>query len=196
MFFASESDLGMPLLKRIRQSGLFDACVKSLEFNQVVITLVSKIQIVDKKKRRKYLLGLIKQFWLELGYVYGYRKIYSDLRLRLRYAGEICGVNQVHRLIKREGIQSQSGYRKPRPKGGVENIIVSNKLAREFNPHKLKQSWVTDITYIKTLEGWLYLAVVVDLFSRQVIDWSMKTRVTRELVLDVLLMAVWRRSPI
>ncbi|MBE4112219.1 IS3 family transposase, partial [Vibrio parahaemolyticus] len=57
------------------------------------------------------------------------------------------------------------------------------------------QSWVTDITYIKTHEGWLYLAVVVDLFSRRVIGWSMKSRITKELVLDALLMAIWRRSP-
>ncbi len=145
-----------------------------------------------QEKRRKYLLGLIKQFWLESGCVYGYRKIYSDLRDE----GEICGINQVHCLMKREGIQSQRGYRKPRPKGGVENIIVSNKLAREFNPHKPNQSWVTDITYIKTHEGWLYLAVVVDLFSRRVIGWSMKSRITKELVLDALLMAIWRHSPV
>ncbi len=59
--------------------------------------------------------------------------------------------------MKREGIQSQRGYRKPRPKGGVENIIVSNKLAREFNPHAPNQARVTDITYIKIHEGWLYL---------------------------------------
>ncbi|TOG83431.1 IS3 family transposase, partial [Vibrio parahaemolyticus] len=54
---------------------------------------------------------------------------------------------------------------------------------------------VTDITYIKTHEGWLYLAVVVDLFSRRVIGWSMKSRITKELVLDALLMAIWCRSP-
>ncbi|MCV5918304.1 DDE-type integrase/transposase/recombinase, partial [Escherichia coli] len=67
--------------------------------------------------------------------------------------------------------------------------------AREFNPTAPNQSWVTDITYIKTHEGWLYLAVVVDLFSRRVIGWSMKSRITKELVLDALLMAIWRRSP-
>lgn len=56
--------------------------------------------------------------------------------------------------------------------------------------------WVTDITYIKTHEGWLYLAIVVDLFSRRGIGWSMKNRITKELVLDALLMVIWRRSPI
>ena len=56
-------------------------------------------------------------------------------------------------------------------------------------------SWVTDITYIRTHEGWLYLAVVVDLFSRKVIGWSMQPRMTKEIVLNALLMAVWRRNP-
>lgn len=79
---------------------------------------------------------------------------------------------------------------------GTENVIVANRLAREFNPTAPNQSWVTDITYIKTHEGWLYLAVIVDLFSRRVIGWSMKSRMTKELVLDALLMAIWRRSPV
>ncbi len=144
-----------------------------------------------QEKRRKYLLGLIKQFWLESGGVYGYRKIYSDLQDE----GESCGINQVHRLMKREGLHSQRGYRKPRTKASTEHVISANKLAREFNPTAPNQSWVTDITYIKTHEGWLYLAVVVDLFSRRVIGWSMKSRITKELVLDALLMPIWRRSP-
>ena len=58
------------------------------------------------------------------------------------------------------------------------------------------ETWVTDITYIRTHEGWLYLAVVLDLYSRKVIGWSMQNRITKELVLDALLMAVWRRNPI
>lgn len=65
-----------------------------------------------QEKRRKFLLGLIKQFWLVPGGVYGYRKKYSDLRDE----GEVCSINPVHRLMKREGLQSQRGYRKPRPK--------------------------------------------------------------------------------
>lgn len=145
-----------------------------------------------QERRRKYLLGLIKQFWLESGSVYGYRKIYYDLRDE----GETCGINQVHRLMKREGLQSQRGYRKPRPKSGSEDVVTPNKLDRNFNPQAPNQSWVTDITYIKTHEGWLYLAVVVDLYSRRVIGWSMKSRITKELALDALLMAIWRRSPI
>ncbi len=72
----------------------------------------------------------------------------------LREEGKTCGTNQVYRLMKQEGIQPQRGYLKPRPKVGTENIIVANKLAREFNSTAPNQSWVTDITYIKTHEGW------------------------------------------
>lgn len=68
-------------------------------------------------------------------------------------------------------------------------------MDRQFNPTEPNQAWVTDFTYIKTYEGWLFLAVVIDLFSRLVVGWSMKPMMTTELVLDALIMAVWRRSP-
>lgn len=147
-----------------------------------------------KSKRAKAderLTGLIKQFWLESGGVYGYRKVYSDLRDH----GEGCGPNRVHRLMKQEGLQAQVGYRRPRPRGGATHVVTPNRLQRQFNPVSPDQSWVTDITHIRTHEGWLYLAVVVDLFSRRVIGWSMQSRITRDLVLDALLMAMWRRNP-
>lgn len=135
--------------------------------------------------------GLIKQFWLESGGVYGYRKIHSDLR---EY-GERIGINRVHRLMKLSQLKAQVGYRKPRHRGGAAHIVTPNKLNRVFNTEHPNQAWVTDVTYIKTHEGWLYLAIVVDLFSRRVIGWSMQQRMTKELVLDALLMAVWRRKP-
>ena len=62
-------------------------------------------------------------------------------------------------------------------------------------PRQPDQIWVTDITYIRTYEGWLYLAVVIDLYSRMVVGWSMKSTMTTELVLDALMMACWRRHP-
>lgn len=73
--------------------------------------------------------------------------------------------------------------------------MTLNILQRRFDPQAHNESWVTDITYIRTHEGWLYLAVVLDLFSRRVIGWSMRSRITKELALDALLMAVWRRKP-
>ena len=97
--------------------------------------------------------------------------------------------------MKEAGIKAQVGYRKPRHKSGSQHIIVPHRLQREFNPDAPNITWVTDITYIKTHEGWLYLAVVLDLFSRKVIGWSMQSMMTKQLVLDALLMAVWRRKP-
>ena len=147
-----------------------------------------------KSKRQKEderLTGLIKQYWLESGCVYGYRKIHRDLM----NTGERFGVNRVHRLMKAAGVSAQVGYRKPRARSGEPHVVVPNLLDRQFDPIRPNQSWVTDITYIKTHEGWLYLGVVMDLFSRRIIGWSIDGRMTKELVLNALLMAVWRRKP-
>jgi len=137
------------------------------------------------------LSGQIKQFWLESGCVYGYRKIHLDLRdTGLQY-----GVNRVCRLMKRAGIKAQVGYRSSLARQGEVSIAAPNRLQRQFNPDAPDERWVTDITYIRTHEGWLYLAVVVDLFSRKVIGWSMQPWMTKDNVLSALLMAVWRRNP-
>ncbi|WP_394374005.1 IS3 family transposase [Acinetobacter gerneri] len=145
----------------------------------------------ETARKRQQLSELIKQFWLESGGVYGYRKIHCDLK----DVGESCGINRVHRLMKADGLKSQRGYRKPRAHAGTPAVIAANSLNRQFNPTQPNQLWVTDITYIRTHEGWLYLAVVIDLFSRLVVGWSMKSRITTDLVLDALLMALWRRNP-
>ncbi|MER4097211.1 IS3 family transposase [Klebsiella pneumoniae] len=137
------------------------------------------------------LTGQIKQFWLESGCVYGYRKIHLDLR----DSGQQCGVNRVWRLMNRAGIKAQVGYRSPLARKGEASIVSPNRLQRQFNPDAPDKRWVTDITYIRTHEGWLYLAVVVDLFSRKIIGWSMQSRMTKDIVLNALLMAVWRRNP-
>lgn len=70
-----------------------------------------------------------------------------------------------------------------------------NHLQRQFTVDAPDKAWVTDITYIRTWQGWLYLAVMVDLYSRKVVGWSMKATLSRELVLDALLAGVWRRRP-
>lgn len=138
------------------------------------------------------LLGLLKQAWLESGGVYGYRKLTLDMR----DLGERCGKHRVARLLKGEGLRSQAGYgRRPGVRGGKPALVAPNHLQRQFTVVEPNQSWVTDITYIRTHEGWLYLAVVVDLFSRQVVGWSMGSRIDTSLVLDALLMALWRRQP-
>lgn len=146
----------------------------------------------SRRKEDRHLTGLIKQFWLESGTVYGYRKITGDLR----DVGERCGKHRVYRLMRQEGLKSQTGYhRKPGGRKGPPSIVAPNRLQQQFAVEAPNQVWVTDITYIRTHEGWLYLAVVLDLFSRQVVGWSMHSRMDRELAISALLMAVWRRQP-
>ena len=138
------------------------------------------------------LLGLIKHAWLESGTVYGYRKVTSDLR----DLGERCGKHRVYKLMRLEGLAAQRGYgRRPRHHSGTPASVAPNRLQQNFSVAAPNRTWVTDITYIRTHEGWLYLAVVMDLFSRQIVGWSMGARMETELVLNALLMAVWRRRP-
>lgn len=137
------------------------------------------------------LLGLIKHHWLSSGAVYGYRKITLDLR----EAGERCSRHRVRRLMKREGLRAQIGYgSKPRHRGGPVGM-VANVLNRDFAPDAPNRVWVTDITYIRTYEGWLFLAAVMDLYSRQIVGWATQATMTRDLVLQALLAAVWKRKP-
>ncbi len=124
--------------------------------------------------------------------MYGYRKVSDDLR----ELGEQCGINRVHRLMRSAGLRSQTGYaRRKYKRGGAPSLVAHNYLQRQFDVQEPNRVWVTDITYIRTYEGWLYLAVVLDLFSRHVVGWSMSSRIDRELAMNALLMAVWRRQP-
>jgi putative transposase len=154
----------------------------------------AKEPLSTRAKDDRRLLGLIKQFWIESGGVYGYRKIYTDLRVH----GELCGANRIHRLMRSAGLQAQVGYGRRRPKGktGTVSVVAPNHLQQQFNVEQPDKAWVTDITYIRTHEGWLFLAVVLDLFSRRVIGWAMQPRMERDLVIKALLMAVWRRKPV
>ena len=136
--------------------------------------------------------GLIRQAWSESGNVYGYRKLTDDLRDQ----GETCSENRVARLASLAGILAQVGYkRRPGRYGGKPAVVASNTLDRQFEVDSPDKVWVIDITYIRTHEGWLYLAVVIDLFSRRVVGWSAQPRMTTDLALQALLAAVWRRKP-
>ena len=137
------------------------------------------------------LVGVIRNSYAASGGVYGARRVFGDLR----EAGETCGKNRVERLMRINKIKAVRGYRAPRSIAGRPSILSPNRLNREFTVMGPNQAWVTDITYIRTWQGWLYLAVVLDLYARKVVGWSMKPTLSRELALDALLMAVWRRKP-
>lgn len=137
------------------------------------------------------LLQLIRTSYTASGGVYGARRVFLDLR----EMGENCGKNRVAKIMRANKIKALRGYKAPRPTSGRPSIIAPNRLERAFTVERPDQAWVTDITYIRTWQGWLYLAVVVDLYARKVVGWSMKPTLNRDIVLDALLMAVWRRRP-
>lgn len=98
--------------------------------------------------------------------------------------------------MREAGLKAQRGYRVPKGYyGGVPDIAVPNELQREFIVEAPNRWWVSDITYIHTHEGFLFLAVVMDLYARNIVGWSMSDRITDELVLDALTAAYWRRKP-
>ena len=116
--------------------------------------------------------------------MYGYRKLHDDLRS----LGETCSPNKVARLASLAGIAAQIGYKRKAGLYGVKPAVITpNHLAGAFNVEAPDQTWVTDITHIKTHEGWLYLAVIIDLYSRRIIGWSMQSRMQMDLVLSALL---------
>jgi putative transposase len=145
----------------------------------------------DRTIEDRRLLRLIRVSYAASSGVYGSPRVFLDLR----EAGETCGKHRVARIMREQGIKALRGYKAPRVIQGRPSIITPNKLDREFTVDLPDRAWVTDITYIRTWQGWLYLAIVVDLYSRKVVGWSMKPTLARELVLDALVMAVWRRRP-
>lgn len=147
---------------------------------------------LSKRAREDARQELIRKAWKDSGKVYGYRKLHDDLLDQ----GEACCPNRVARLASLAGIKAQIGYKcRPGSYGGKPSLVVDNTLDRRFDVEAPDRVWVTDITYIRTQEGFAYLAVVIDLYSRRVVGWSMQSRQTTDMVLQALLMAIWRRKP-
>ena len=106
------------------------------------------------------------------------------------------GKERVRRLMQRHGIRARGKRKFVVTTDGKHDLpIAANLLARNFTPEAPDRTWSSDITYIATDEGWLYLAAVIDLFSRQVVGWSMQAHMQTSLVKDALAMAWFRRHP-
>jgi putative transposase len=134
---------------------------------------------------------LIRASYVASHGVYGAPRILLDLR----EAGETCSKHRVARLMRVHNIRALQRYRTRRYQPSKTSELVPNTLQREFTVERPNKVWVTDLTSIRTWQGWLYLAVVVDLFSRKVVGWATKSTLARELVLDAALMAIRRRRP-
>ncbi|MBT4582417.1 MAG: IS3 family transposase [Gammaproteobacteria bacterium] len=137
------------------------------------------------------LLSRVKEFYIASGGTYGSPWIHRDLR----DAGEICSVHRVARIMRENKLRAQIGYKRRYMKGGKLGSIADNILDRNFNPDVPNRAWVSDITYVRTYEGFLYVATVLDLFSRRIVGWSMDKNIDRHLVIRALMMAVWKRQP-
>jgi len=145
-----------------------------------------------RAKEDQRLLALIRASHASSGGIYGSPRVFLDLR----EAGETCGRHRVARIMRQHTLRGAQGYKVPRAVGGgPPSIVAPNRLKRQFTVDGPDKAWVTDITYIRTWQGWLFLAVVMDLHARRIVGWSMKPTLARELVLDAIVMAVWRRRP-
>lgn len=127
------------------------------------------------------------------------RQTYGSPRIwaRLRGQGLLCGRHRVARLMRREGIHPQKRHRRypvtTQRQPGV--IPAPNRLNQDFSATKANTKWVSDFTYIDTAEGWLYLAIILDLFSRKVVGWAMSAQMNTALVETALHMALQTRQP-
>jgi len=121
---------------------------------------------------------------------YGARRVWHDVLAQ----GQSCGLHRIERLMRLQGLRARPRRRSLPKDQGVRSAIADNVLDRQFQADAPNQKWVADFTYIWTAEGWLYAAVVLDLYSRRVVGWSMHSSMTSQLVADALMMAVWRRG--
>lgn len=122
---------------------------------------------------------------------YGYRRVWHDVLA----AGHSIGHRRVERLMRQQALRARPKRRaRPVAQHGGTASIAPNILDRQFKASAPNQKWAADFTYLWTAEGWLYVAVVLDLYARRIIGWSMKHEMTSQLVADALMMAVWRRG--
>jgi transposase InsO family protein len=144
------------------------------------------------KQDDKVLLQEIHAIYQESHNTYGSPRIYRELKRR----GRNHGKKRIARLMRKDGLRAKTKRKFKMTTDSKHTFPVApNLLNREFTPKEPNQVWASDITYIWTAEGWLYLAVVMDLFSRAILGWSMSERMTRSLVIDAFIMAVKRYHP-
>jgi transposase InsO family protein len=161
---------------------------------------VSKSGYYDWRKRKPSardkanakLVEEIKRIFKRSRKTYGSPRIHAELKAQ----GKTCSLNRVARLMRKHGIRARRRRRRVRTTDSKhKQPIAPNLLERRFEAEGPNQKWVADITYIDTAEGWLYLATVMDLFSRRVVGWAMADHMERSLVEQALRMALIRRQP-
>ena len=133
----------------------------------------------------------VKTSFIASSRTYGARRVWRDMLAD----GVSCGLHRIERLMRVQALRARPRRRAlPRDEGVRLPVVAPNVLGRQFTAERPNQKWIADFTYVWTAEGWLYVAAVIDLFSRRVVGWSMKAEMTAQLVTDALVMAIWRRG--
>mgnify|MGYP001337767811 CR=1 FL=1 len=146
----------------------------------------------EKTKRHKTLVKFVHKSYLESRSLYGSPKIAKDLE---RKGISVCQ-KTVARIMKKENLRSKTVKKHKATTNSKHTLpVYENKLNQEFKVTKPNKVWVADITYVPTSEGWLYLASVMDLFSRKIVGWSVDKTMTKDLVINALERAYYRQQP-
>jgi putative transposase len=134
----------------------------------------------------------VRRSFLSSDRTYGARRVWRDVLEE----GFACGLHRIERLMRQQALRARPRRRRLPSDAGERQAgaIAPNALNRQFEAPAPNRKWIADFTYIWTAEGWLYVAAVVDLYSRRVVGWSMKPEMTAQLVTDALMMALWRRG--
>ncbi len=145
-----------------------------------------------KRLTDRQMLALIRAIHAELKGAYGSPRMVRELRTR----GFSASKERIERLMRDNGIHARHKRRYKVTTDSKHGLpIAKNLLARNFTPTAPNQAWTSDITYLWTDEGWLYLAIVLDLFNREIVGWSLKPHMTTDIVTDALTMAWFRKRP-
>mgnify|MGYP003345433565 CR=1 FL=1 len=145
-----------------------------------------------RSRRDETLAAKVRASFLGSDRTYGARRVWHDLLAE----GICCGLHRIERLMRSQALRARPKRRRLPSDTGDRSMgtVPSNVLDRQFEAPAPNRKWVADFTYVWTAEGWLYVAAVVDLFSRRVVGWSMSAAMTAQLVTDALIMAIWRRG--
>jgi putative transposase len=145
-----------------------------------------------RSRRDEELTAKVRTSFIGSDRTYGARRIWKDVLAD----GVYCGLHRIERLMRQQALRARPRRRRlPSDQGERQaGAVAPNVLERSFTAPAPNRRWIADFTYIWTAEGWLYVAAVIDLFSRRVVGWSMSASMTAELVTDALVMAIWRRG--
>ena len=145
-----------------------------------------------RSRENEELSAKVRASFLASDRTYGARRVHKDLAAE----GVFSGLHRIERLMRLQALKARPRRRRlpPDPGDRVAGSIAPNVLDRGFEASEPNRKWIADFTYVWTAEGWLYVAAVIDLFSRRVVGWSMNAAMTAQLVTDALVMAIWRRG--